>query len=228
MLIKISLLLLLFANAFILSACGNDNPGQEAGNYTVNKTGASVDNSNSNDKNAEPAKQENNPQSAPSNEQAITPPNEQTETIACEFSTQIKTKSTNRANNIQITCSKIDGTEVQPGEEFSFCNTTGVSKESEGYKKADVIVGDKIIQALGGGNCQVSTTLYNAILQVPELQVLERHPHGKKVNYVPQGKDAAVAHGSKDLRFKNNSDKTLKIYASTDGKSVLVKLVFKS
>lgn len=213
---------LLFICVFILSACGNNN-NQESSNYTANKTGASIENKNDNQNttNQAEAPNQNNTTSAPQ-------PNEPTETIACEFSTPIKTKSTNRANNIQITCSKINGVEIRPGDEFSFCNTTGVSKESEGYKKADVIVGDKIIQALGGGNCQVSTTLYNAILQVPELQVLERHPHGKKVNYVPQGKDAAIAHGSKDLRFKNNSDKTLKIYASTDGKSVLVKLVFKS
>ena len=96
----------------------------------------------------------------------------------------------------------------------------------EGYKKADVIVGDDTIKALGGGNCQVSTTLYNAVLNSSELEVIERHPHGKKVNYVPEGKDAAIAHGSKDFKFKNNSDKTLKIYASSDDKSVSVKLAF--
>lgn len=150
------------------------------------------------------------------------------ETVAAEFTTQIKTKSKNRANNIQITCTKINGKVIKSGEEFSFCKTIGVSTESQGYKKADVIVGKKVIQALGGGNCQVSSTLYNAALAVPEIEITERHPHGKKVNYVPEGKDAAIAHGLKDLKFKNNSGKNLKIYANSDGSSVYIKLVYMS
>ena len=150
------------------------------------------------------------------------------ETTISEFSTNILTKSKNRADNIKITCEKINGMEVKSGETFSFCGRTGISKESEGYKKADVIVGDDTVKALGGGNCQVSTTLYNAVLNSSDLEVTERHPHGKKVNYVPEGKDAAIAHGSKDFKFKNNSNKTLKIYASSDGKTVNIKLALLS
>lgn len=184
----------------------NGNEGEEPKNNTED---GQSDNSNGNNV-------ENPPIEPPQN----------TETIASEFTTQIKTKSKNRATNISLTCNKINETIVKPGEVFSFCGKIGVSKESEGYKKADVIVDKKIIQALGGGNCQVSTTLFNAVLGAPNLQVIERHPHGKKVNYVPEGKDAAIAHGSKDFKFKNNSDKSLKIYADSDGKQVHIKLVY--
>ena len=230
------LIFLLFFNIFILSGCGNNENNSNEINYTANKTSTSVPSENNT---AQSLTAENNTDST--NENSINSDNsnkpdepndsnksedKQPESIITEFSTQIKTKSSNRATNIKITCSKLNGTIVKPGEEFSFCKKIGISKESEGYKKADVIVGKKVIQALGGGNCQVSTTLYNAVLQVPELTVTERHPHGKKVNYVPEGKDAAIAHGSKDLKFKNNSDKNLKIYASSDGAHDYIKLAF--
>ena len=151
--------------------------------------------------------------------------NTSVETFLYEFSTPIKSKSSNRLNNIQITCSKLNEKTVDPGKEFSFCKTIGPSTSEEGYKEADIIVNGETKQVLGGGNCQVSTTLYNAVLGVPTLEVTERHPHGKKVNYVSEGKDAAIAHGSKDLKFKNNSDNTIKIYSSTDGTNVYIKLV---
>lgn len=204
-------LLFLLSNIFILTSCNNKTQENNTSYYESNTV-----NNDHNDINNEDVPKENN--TSPNQDTA------QAEAIISEFSTKILTKSKNRANNIQITCSKINGMEVKSGEEFSFCNRTGVSKESEGYKKADVIVGNDVIKALGGGNCQVSSTLYNAVLNTSELEVTERHPHGKKVNYVPEGKDAAIAHGSKDLKFKNNSDKSLKIYASSDGKTVNIKL----
>ena len=69
-------------------------------------------------------------------------------------------------------------------------------------------------KGLGGGNCQVSTTLYNAILNAPSLVITERHSHSNKVPYIQNGKDAAVATGSYDLKFKNNSGFDIKISAS--------------
>ena len=74
------------------------------------------------------------------------------------------------------------------------------------------------------GNCQVSTTLYNAILAVPTLVVTERHEHSNKVPYIQTGKDAAVAYGSYDLKFKNNLGNDIKIKASSDGNNVTVSL----
>ena len=77
----------------------------------------------------------------------------------------------------------------------------------------------------GGGNCQVSSTLYNAILAAPSLTVTERHEHSNKVPYVAKGKDAAVAYGSYDLKFRNDLSNSVKILASTDGNYVYTSLV---
>ena len=75
------------------------------------------------------------------------------------------------------------------------------------------------------GNCQISTTLYNAVLSVPSLIVTERHAHSNYVPYIEKGKDAAVAYGSYDLKFRNDSGNNIKILASTDGTSVTATLL---
>lgn len=141
------------------------------------------------------------------------------------YSTVLKDKASGRINNIQITCEKLNGFVLKVGETFSFEEIVGPATTEKGYKKAKVIENGKTIQALGGGNCQVSSTLYNAVLEVPDLDVIERHPHGKKVTYVPEGKDAAVSHGSYDLKFKNNTPDDIKMYLSTDEENVYVSLV---
>lgn len=75
------------------------------------------------------------------------------------------------------------------------------------------------------GNCQISTTLYNSVLLVPSLIVTERHAHSNSVPYIAKGKDAAVAYGSYDFKFRNNSGNDIKILASTDGATVTTTLV---
>lgn len=84
--------------------------------------------------------------------------------------------------------------------------------------------GNKIL-GLGGGNCQVSSTLYNAVLAVSSLEVTERHAHSNKVPYIESGKDAAVAYGSYDFQFVNHSGNSIKIKASSDGENVSVGIV---
>ncbi len=76
-----------------------------------------------------------------------------------------------------------------------------------------------------GGNCQISSTLYNAVLDIPELSVLERHEHGRKVTYVPDGRDAAVAYGSVDFRFKNNLSNNIKLYLETDDVTLTARII---
>lgn len=78
---------------------------------------------------------------------------------------------------------------------------------------------------LVGGNCQISSTLYNAVLSVPTLVVTERHEHSNHVPYVQKGKDAAIAYGSYDFKFRNNSGNDIKINCSTDSKSITVTLI---
>ena len=131
-----------------------------------------------------------------------------------------------RQNNITITCSQLNGKIINPGEIFSFCDTVGKATPEKGYQKADVF--DKngnTIKGYGGGNCQISSTLYNAVLALPSLTVIERHEHSKEVYYVPLGKDAAVAYGSIDFKFRNDYDYSIKIYCTNTENSIDVRIV---
>lgn len=141
------------------------------------------------------------------------------------FSTKIYTKDKNRQTNINITCSSLNNTEVKNGQTFSFCDTVGRSSPSKGYKKADIFTNGKKTKGYGGGNCQISTTLYNAVLKVPNLKVTERHEHSNKVPYIKDGKDAAVSYGTYDFKFINNTGNTIKINAFNDSNSITIKLV---
>lgn len=118
------------------------------------------------------------------------------ETELATYSTKIKnTKDLNRQSNITITCNALNNTKVAPGETFSFCDTIGESTIDRGYKEANVIIQGTETKGLGGGNCQVSSTLYNAVLAVPnELEVVERHAHSAPVPYIEEGKDAAISY----------------------------------
>lgn len=142
------------------------------------------------------------------------------------FSTKIYSNDSARQNNISITCNTLNGTVVKNKETFSFCGTVGQASTSKGYQKADIFDknGNKK-KGLGGGNCQISSTLYNAVLSVPSLVVTERHAHSNSVPYIAKGKDAATAYGSYDFKFRNDSGNDIKIKASTDGKSVTTTLV---
>ena len=142
------------------------------------------------------------------------------------YSTVIKNrKDTNRQGNITITCSNLNNSIVKPGEIFSFCDTIGESTVERGYKEANVIIQGTEVKGLGGGNCQVSSTLYNAVLAVPELEVVERHPHSAPVPYIEKGKDAAVSYGAHDFRFKNNTNSDIKILATNTADNITIKLI---
>lgn len=141
------------------------------------------------------------------------------------FSTKIYNKENNRQNNVSITCSILNGTIVANGSTFSFCNTFGPATPSQGYQKADAFDKDgNKIKEFGGGKCQVSTTLYNAVLKVPSLVVTERHPHSNKVPYIQTGKDAAVSYGSYDLKFRNDTGFDIKIKAENNANNIIITL----
>lgn len=141
------------------------------------------------------------------------------------FSTKIHNKEPERQNNISITCSKLNDVIIKNGSVFSFCNTIGPATSAKGYQEADIFDKDgNKKKGLGGGNCQVSTTLYNAVLSVQGLVVTERHEHSNKVPYIKSGKDAAVAYGSYDLKFKNNTGFDIKIKATATSNNVTIAL----
>ena len=147
------------------------------------------------------------------NNTTVTPaPKLPVETELSSFSTKIYTKDSERQNNITIACGELNDTTVNPGETFSFCDTLGPSTSAEGYQEADIFINGEVSQALGGGKCQISTTLYNAVLNASGLEVVERHEHSNDVPYIEEGKDAAVSYGSYDFKFKNNTGKTVKIF----------------
>ena len=142
------------------------------------------------------------------------------------FSTKIyNTTDANRQNNISITCNTLNDTVVANGSTFSFCDTVGQATTKRGYLKAEIF--DKygnVKHGLGGGNCQVSTTLYNAVLQIPSLAIIERHEHSNYVPYIEQGKDAAVAYGSYDFKFRNDFGFDIKIRAENTADSINISL----
>ena len=148
-----------------------------------------------------------------------------TETEIATFTTKIRTKYWERQNNISIACSTLNDTIVENNSTFSFCDTLGKATKTKGYEEANVFQDGKEISALGGGKCQVSSTLYNAVLMVPELEVIERHPHSGKVYYVPKGKDAAVSYGSYDFKFKNHLQTPIKIKATNTENELTIKLL---
>lgn len=147
------------------------------------------------------------------------------ETELASFSTVIKDNSTGRLTNIRLTCNAINGTIINAGETFSFNEIVGNPTPERGYQEAKVIINHHSENGIGGGNCQVSSTLYNAILSIPSLKVLERHEHGKDVTYVPEGKDAAVSYGSLDFKFRNNNNYKIKITITTDDKTIVASIL---
>lgn len=119
----------------------------------------------------------------------------------------------NRAHNIALAAKTINGTILLPGETFSYNGVLGNTNQEKGYKVGTAYVGGKVVESYGGGICQVSSTLYNAVLYA-NLEIVERHNHSYVVNYVPAGRDATVAYGGKNFRFKNTRSYPIKIVAS--------------
>jgi vancomycin resistance protein YoaR len=149
-----------------------------------------------------------------------------TEIDVASFTTKLNGADSPRSHNIGITTSTLNETIVKQGETFSFCDTIGNPTADKGYEKANSFNSSgETVKTLGGGNCQVSSTLYNAVLQVADFEVVERHPHIKEVHYVQKDKDAAVSYGSVDFKFKNNMNNDIKIYANSDLNSVNIRIV---
>lgn len=121
------------------------------------------------------------------------------------FSTKFPTYKVTRCQNIELAAKTIDGTVLMPGESFSFNEFLGPRTTAKGYKVAGVFANGRHDVGVGGGICQVSTTLYNA-LALAGLKITQRSNHSMAVTYVPVGRDAAVSYPSLDLKFTNNFD----------------------
>ena len=108
-----------------------------------------------------------------------------------------------------------------PGQEISVSDTIKPRTTANGYKSAGAYLNGRTVPAIGGGICQVSSTVYNAVKNAG-LTVLERHPHSMPVHYLPLGLDAAISAGSKDLRFRNDYSAPVILQAYTEGKNLIV------
>lgn len=140
------------------------------------------------------------------------------------FTSTLYDNEENRVYNISKACAILNGVTIPNGSEFSFNNTIGPMGEENGYKLAKGFDDDgKLIDIPGGGMCQVSSTLYNVAL-IANLEITERHPHSRRVYYVPVDKDATIYYPSLDLKFINNTGYDLKISAQNDNYSVTIKM----
>ncbi len=137
------------------------------------------------------------------------------DTIAT-YKTYYSTADSNRASNVSLAASKINGTVLNPGEVFSYNGVVGNRTASAGFKSAHVYVGSNVVDGIGGGICQVSSTLYNAVLY-SNLGIVSRTNHSLPVSYVPKGQDATVSWGTIDFKFKNTLSKPIKISADASG-----------
>ena len=126
------------------------------------------------------------------------------------FSTTYDTKNSNRENNIKLASNKIDETIIMPGEEFSYNKVVGERTIAAGYKEAAVYSGGKVVDGIGGGICQLSSTLYNAVLYA-NLEVTERSNHRFLTSYVEAGRDATVSWGTVDFCFINTRKYPIKV-----------------
>lgn len=141
-----------------------------------------------------------------------------------EFSTSFGKSSADRIENIRISSKAIsDRGIIMPGETVSFNETTGPRERRFGYKEANVIIGGEFTPDVGGGVCQTSTTLYNALL-LADLTILERSPHSIPSTYVNFGQDAAVAYGYLDLKFRNDFDYPIYIDSGVSGGRVYFRI----
>jgi vancomycin resistance protein YoaR len=140
-----------------------------------------------------------------------------------EFSTSFPTRDEGRIHNIRATAQTIHDRLLKPGEIFDYGEVIRQTEETFGFREAPVIVNGKIVPGIGGGICQVSTTLYNAVLRAG-LEVVERRNHSLPVSYIALGQDATFASGHINFKFRNNTESYLLIRTETDERRITVKL----
>ena len=140
------------------------------------------------------------------------------------YKTNFSSSSANRASNINLSTSSINGVILMPGDVFSFNSSVGERTIARGYKTAGAYVAGETVDQVGGGICQVSSTLYNTVL-LSNLEIVERRSHQMTVSYVPMGRDATVNWGTTDFRFKNNTEYPVKLVGTISGRNVTIAIV---
>ena len=139
------------------------------------------------------------------------------------YTTNFASSDANRASNVSLAASKINGVVLNPGERFSFNDIVGPRTAATGFKTAHVYEGDRVVDGMGGGICQVSSTLYNAVL-LADLKIVYRTNHSMPVTYVPLGRDATVSYGTIDFIFENNKKHPVTIVATSQNRSLVISI----
>ena len=129
------------------------------------------------------------------------------------FTTRYDASDKDRTTNLKLACEKLNGKVIMPGETFSYNATLGPRTYAAGYKDAKVYESGQVVDGIGGGICQISSTLYNAAL-MSDMEIVERRNHQFVTSYVGAGRDATVVYGSTDFKFKNTRTYPVKIVAS--------------
>lgn len=215
----IKIMIILLIAIFTLSGCANNNVTDNTNNsYNATGLSATIPTQNT---------VQNTTQNTVANNVVIEKVNSVPEPVEISsFTTKVHDHSPDRKTNVDITISKINGFRLEPGQTFSFGELVGKATPEKGYKKAKVFDAEgNLIDGYGGGNCQVSTTIYNAVKDLSGIEIVERHPHNNTVPYIAEGLDAAVSYGVEDLKFKNNNDYAIIINVSctTDDVSCSIK-----
>lgn len=132
------------------------------------------------------------------------------------YSTKYAVSNKNRTTNLILAANKINGTVLMPGETFSYNKVVGERTISAGYKEAPIYVSGEVVDGLGGGICQITSTLYNAVVY-SNLEVTQRSNHQFVPSYVTASRDATVVYGAIDFQFKNNRNYPIKLVCSVSG-----------
>lgn len=136
--------------------------------------------------------------------------------VLATFTTRYDAGNSNRSTNLAIACKKINNYVLQPGETFSYNQTVGKRSIENGFREAHIFTSSGVEDGVGGGICQISSTLYNAVV-LANLDIVERHNHSYGAGYVDPGRDATVSYGSLDFKFKNPRKYPIKITAYING-----------
>ncbi|OUB06755.1 hypothetical protein BK708_39830 [Bacillus thuringiensis serovar yunnanensis] len=143
--------------------------------------------------------------------------------VMTEYKTSLANRNSNAATNVKIAASKLNGTLLAPGEEFSYKKTVGRANAENGYKESTVFSNGKVEKGIGGGICQVVSTLYDTAMYA-DLTITSRTNHSRRVEYVPIGLDATVDDDGPDLRFKNSYNHYIYIQSIVENGELVIRI----
>ena len=149
------------------------------------------------------------------------------EVVLASYSTPFNPGQVGRTHNLRLAIARVNNTVLQPGEEFSLNETVGPRLAKSGYRTAPIFRENEVVPEIGGGVCQVATTIYNAAL-LANMEMIERHHHSRPVVYCPTGRDATVYYGQLDMQFKNSLSHSVLTLGGVEGKRLWVKILGKA